>query len=241
MSWYIYDWKVLGWKGREQAAERAAEAVEAAFPAHAPLCSRDKRVPWWPRAMERAGEHRGDGARGSRALGCGGLCTRGAAGGVSSGPASFPGCAGMKFPALSRKPRETGTCTSGSGGHARSTAPGFIPAKPPWFGAAGKFAAVEAASFRGARRSGWPSPPPFPPAAAIACGHWKWGEVRALQLLLESDAASAAREGCATETCCAACVLNSLEDEQGFCSLSFLLKHLRCHAVLGFVPVLLFI
>lgn len=41
-------------------------------------------------------------------------------------------------------------------------------------------------------------------------------EVQALQFLLKSDAPSATQEGFAMETCCAMCVLNSLEDEQGF-------------------------
>lgn len=62
--------------------------------------------------------------------------------------------------------------------------------------------------------------PFFPPATTVACRRWKWGaglpflEVKALQFLLESEALSAARDGFAMETCCAMCVLNSLEDEQ---------------------------
>lgn len=40
-------------------------------------------------------------------------------------------------------------------------------------------------------------------------------ELKAPQFLLESEAPSAARDGFAMETCCATCVLNALEDEQG--------------------------
>lgn len=78
-----------------------------------------------------------------------GLPEVGSAWGAQAVPASSPRCAGMELPALPWTPRENETCTSGMGAHARSTASLFIPANSPQLGAAGKFAVMEMASFRG--------------------------------------------------------------------------------------------